>query len=172
MRIAHGLTNHERGEMNEPTNARKRATDLPGAAATVAPKPPAKPGAPVPEPETLTEAQVAELRGMLERRRAELVASIDDRRGEERDAGREVGDEMDEANTEGASAMVSKLLERDVQLLREIDRALAKIAEGEYGVCEGTGEPIGYSRLKLRPWARFGVEYQEELERAQRGRGA
>jgi DnaK suppressor protein len=56
-------------------------------------------------------------------------------------------------------------------LLREIDRALAKMNEGEYGLCEGTGEPIGYSRLKLRPWARFSVAYQEELERAQRSRG-
>ena len=45
------------------------------------------------------------------------------------------------------------------------------MSEGTYGLCEGTGEPIGYSRLKLRPWARYSVEYQEELERAERGRG-
>ncbi len=45
------------------------------------------------------------------------------------------------------------------------------MTEGAYGACEGTGEPVGYSRLKLRPWARFSVEYQEELERAQRSRG-
>ncbi len=78
---------------------------------------------------------------------------------------------MDDANTEGATAMASKLLERDVHLLREIDRALAKMSEGTYGLCEGTGEPIGYSRLKLRPWARYSIEYQEELERAERSRG-
>ena len=123
------------------------------------------------EPEALTEAQLQELRGILEQRRAELVASIEGRRGEERDTGREVGDEMDDANTEGATAMASKLLERDVHLLREIDRALAKMSEGTYGLCEGTGEPIGYSRLKLRPWARYSIEYQEELERAERSRG-
>jgi DnaK suppressor protein len=112
-----------------------------------------------------------ELRAALEQRRAELATSIEERRGEERDTGREVGDEMDEATTEGATAMASKLLERDVQLVREIDRALAKMADGTYGQCEGTGEPIGYSRLKLRPWARFSVEYQEELERAEKSRG-
>jgi DnaK suppressor protein len=124
-----------------------------------------------PEVEALTAPQLQELRGILENRRAELVASIDGRREEERDNGREVGDEMDEANTEGVTAMTSKLLERDVNLLREIDRALAKMAEGTYGLCEGTGEPIGYSRLKLRPWARFSVAHQEEIERAERGRG-
>jgi DnaK suppressor protein len=67
--------------------------------------------------------------------------------------------------------MTSKLLERDIGLIREIDRALAKIGEGSYGMCEGTGEPIGYSRLKLRPWARFSVAHQEEIERAERSRG-
>jgi DnaK suppressor protein len=124
------------------------------------------------ETEGLTAKQIEELRGMLEKRRAELATSIESRRGEDRDAGgRDVGDEMDDANTEGEAAMATQLLERDVGLLREIDRALAKIPAGEYGLCEGTGEPIGYSRLKLRPWARFSIEYQEELERAQKSRG-
>jgi DnaK suppressor protein len=121
-------------------------------------------------PEELTPAELDELRRILEQRRAELVASIE-RSRDEPEPGREVGDEMDDANTEGASAMASKLLERDVHLLREIDRALAKMAEGTYGLCEGTGEPVGYSRLRLRPWARYSVEYQEELERAERSRG-
>jgi DnaK suppressor protein len=159
--------------MNEPMNGRKR----PGAPT------PSKPGLPpVPprrpaeasegdEPVSLTAEQVAELRAMLEARRAELAAAIDGRREDERSEGREVGDEMDDANTEGVTAMASKLLERDVNLLREIDRALTKLKEGTYGLCEGTGEPIGFSRLKLRPWARYSVEYQEELERAERGRG-
>jgi DnaK suppressor protein len=141
--------------MNDPTNARKHA------------EPPDEADG----PEDLTEAQLGELRGILEKSRDDLVASIDGRRGDEREPGRDVGDEMDEANTEGATAMASKLLERDVHLLREIERALGKMSEGAYGACEGTSEPIGYSRLKLRPWARFSVEYQEDLERAQRSRG-
>jgi len=154
--------------MNDP-----RSPVRPSALASPTPpaRPPAVRQADESEVEALTEAQLHDLRASLEQRRAELVASIEGRRGEDRDAGREVGDEMDEANTEGATAMASKLLERDVQLLREIDRALAKMADGSYGACEGTGEPIGYSRLKLRPWARFSVEYQEEIERAQRSRG-
>jgi DnaK suppressor protein len=67
--------------------------------------------------------------------------------------------------------MVSKLLERDVRLLSEIDRALAKMDEGMYGLCEGTEEPIGYARLRLQPWARYSIGYQEELEREERMRG-
>jgi DnaK suppressor protein len=137
------------------------------------PVPPKRSTAPA-DPDELPELTVdelRELRRMLESRQTELVTSIDERRGQERDTGREVGDEMDDANTEGVTSMASTLLERDVRLLSDINRALTKMAEGTYGICEGTGEPIGYSRLRLRPWARFSVGYQEELERAQRGRG-
>jgi DnaK suppressor protein len=156
--------------MSDATNGRRQPPS---------PLPPPRPIAPPrragePEddgPAELTEAEVLELRAILEERRAALVASVDGRREDERGVGHEVGDEMDEANTEGVTAMTSKLLERDIGLIREIDRALAKIAEGNYGMCEGTGEPIGYSRLKLRPWARFSVAYQEEIERAERSRG-
>ncbi|MCC6557882.1 MAG: TraR/DksA family transcriptional regulator [Polyangiaceae bacterium] len=125
------------------------------------------------EPDELTPEQVDELRRLLDGRRAAIVASIGEKQSEERDVSvtREVGDEMDEASFEGTTSMASKLLERDVRLLAEIDRALAKLREGTYGACEGTGEPIGYARLRLQPWARYSVAYQEELEREQRTRG-
>lgn len=125
------------------------------------------------EPLELSTEQLAELRKTLEERRHTIIGSIGERQSEERDVStsRVVGDEMDEATFEGTSSMTSKLLERDVRLLQEIDRALAKMQEGNYGMCEGTGEPIGYPRLKLQPWARYSVEYQEELEREERTRG-
>lgn len=150
--------------MTEAMAPRKRPGERSGATSEV------EPAEPVGDAE-LTRAQLDDLRAKLEQRRATLVASIDERRGQERETGREVGDEMDEATIEGASSMASKLLERDAQLLVEIDRALAKMREGTYGLCEGTGEPIGYARLSLRPWARYSVEYQEELERERRARG-
>jgi DnaK suppressor protein len=121
--------------------------------------------------EELTPAQIADLKSRLEERRAALIASIEGRQNEERDTGREVGDEMDEASLEGALGMASKLLERDVRILREIDHALSKMSGGTYGLCEGTGEPIGFERLRHAPWARFGIAYQEELEREARTRG-
>lgn len=159
-------------------NRRRSSAPIANARVPMTPARPPMPVPPVPRtavldegPAELGDDQVDELRRLLDERRAQILSSIEARREQERDAGREVGDEMDEANTEGVTAMTSKLLERDVQLLREIDRALAKIADGSYGRCEGTGEPIGYARLKLRPWARFGVAHQEELERVARNRG-
>jgi RNA polymerase-binding protein DksA len=57
------------------------------------------------------------------------------------------------------------LVEKDRQLLREINAALAKIQDGSYGICEGTGKPIGKPRLEAQPWARYSIEHARELER-------
>jgi DnaK suppressor protein len=37
--------------------------------------------------------------------------------------------------------------------LREVDRALAKMDLGTYGVCERCGQPIAQERLEALPWA-------------------
>lgn len=57
------------------------------------------------------------------------------------------------------------LVEKDRGLLREINSALAKIQNGTYGICEGTGKPISKARLEAQPWARFSIEHARQLER-------
>jgi DnaK suppressor protein len=51
---------------------------------------------------------------------------------------------------------------RDQALLAEIERALAKIQTGGYGLSEASGEPIGVRRLTAVPWARYTIEEEEE----------
>jgi DnaK suppressor protein len=53
----------------------------------------------------------------------------------------------------------------DRKLIREIDDALGRIAEGTYGICELTGKPIKVDRLEELPWARYSIEAARELER-------
>ncbi len=57
------------------------------------------------------------------------------------------------------------LVEKDRQLLREINHALAKIRDGTYGICEGTGKPIARARLEAQPWARYSIEYARQMEK-------
>ena len=57
------------------------------------------------------------------------------------------------------------LVEKDRNLLREINIALAKIQNGTYGICEHSDEPISFARLEIEPTARATVEAQEEYER-------
>jgi DnaK suppressor protein len=51
---------------------------------------------------------------------------------------------------------------RDQALLAEIERALAKIQTGSYGLSEASGAPIGVRRLTAVPWARYTIEEEEE----------
>jgi len=51
---------------------------------------------------------------------------------------------------------------RDQALLTEIERALAKIQSGSYGLSEASGEPIGVRRLTAVPWALYTIEEEEE----------
>jgi RNA polymerase-binding transcription factor DksA len=57
------------------------------------------------------------------------------------------------------------LVQKERDLLKEINLALAKIQNGNYGLCEGTSLPIIKERLEYQPWARYSVEYQRKLER-------
>jgi DnaK suppressor protein len=42
--------------------------------------------------------------------------------------------------------------------LADVDRALVKLEDGSYGVCDVCGKPIGDGRLQALPWAVLCVE--------------
>ncbi len=60
------------------------------------------------------------------------------------------------------------LLSQEQDALFEIDEALKRLLKGSYGVCEMSGKPIPKARLEARPFARFTVECQNEIERKNR----
>jgi DnaK suppressor protein len=76
-----------------------------------------------------------------------------------------LADEIDIAQRVTDQAWLFRMADKDRKLLIEIEAALEKMHTGEYGVCEGTDEPIGFKRLELRPWTRYSVGYKEMLER-------
>jgi len=51
----------------------------------------------------------------------------------------------------------------DITLLREVQAALRRIAQGTYGVCYQCEEPISAKRLDAVPWAKFCVSCQEGI---------
>ncbi len=76
-----------------------------------------------------------------------------------------LSDEMDVAQRHTEQAYLMRFADKERKLLVQIGNAIEKLKEGEYGVCEGTGEPIAIKRLELRPWTRYSVEYKEQVER-------
>ncbi len=50
-------------------------------------------------------------------------------------------------------------------LIRKIDRALEKMEEGTYGICDISGEEIPVKRLEAIPYANMTVQAQEKYEK-------
>ncbi len=73
-------------------------------------------------------------------------------------------DENDHAAAVVQQGLTLEVQERDRQLLLEIDRALMKLENGDYGYCEDTEEPIDEARLEAQPWTRYSVEAAERRE--------
>lgn len=84
----------------------------------------------------------------------------------------ELTEEIDQANHATEEAFNMRLLDKEVKLLREIEKSLRKFEEGTYGICEGTEEQIERARLRARPWTRYSVAYKEQLEREKKGRAS
>ncbi len=77
-------------------------------------------------------------------------------------------DEVDLASSETDQAINLKLRDRERILLRKIDKALKKIEDGEYGICESCGEEIGLKRLEARPVTDLCIRCKEEQERREK----
>lgn len=73
----------------------------------------------------------------------------------------DVGDMSQSLFTREMDNTVSRQLENR---LRDIERALEKIEEGTYGICDETGEPIPKERLEAVPEAIYTIEAQRRLE--------
>ena len=60
------------------------------------------------------------------------------------------------------------LLSQEQDSLYEIDEALKRLDQGNYGSCEMSGKPIPHPRLEALPFTRYTVECQAELEKRNR----
>ena len=74
-------------------------------------------------------------------------------------------DEIDLASSEYAQSMVFRLRDREKFLLKKIDKALARIEDGTFGVCERCEEDINMKRLEARPVTTLCIRCKEEQEK-------
>ncbi len=77
-------------------------------------------------------------------------------------------DIADRASTETERSIELRTRDRERKLIAKIDEALERLADGSYGFCEETGEPIGARRLDARPIATLSLEAQERHERLEK----
>jgi DnaK suppressor protein len=76
----------------------------------------------------------------------------------------ETADPIDAAEEEHNRGFTLRLRDREQKLRKKILRALEKLEDGTYGICEVCGEPIEEKRLLSRPVATLCIDCKEEQE--------
>ena len=77
-------------------------------------------------------------------------------------------DVVDQASSYTDKNVEMKAINRQIKLISEIDKALARIREDTYGYCLDTAEPIGLKRLMARPVAKYTIAAQEKHEKMEK----
>lgn len=86
----------------------------------------------------------------------------------------DTGDSADLAFDSGREEVSSQLAELEARELNQVQRALDRINQGTYGVCEGCGKKIPVARLNALPFTTTCIQCQRDMEKYgefDRGRG-
>jgi DnaK suppressor protein len=76
----------------------------------------------------------------------------------------ESGDSADVAFDAGSEEIATQLAELEARELSQIERALARMKQGTYGVCEVCQGKIPVARLNALPYSTTCIECQREME--------
>lgn len=113
--------------------------------------------------------QVEQLAGELARLKREAMAGVRRASGE---MSVEDAELFRDAGLSGDGALAEAEFERDVAGAGQVRAALLaivaaerRLAQGEYGLCEDCGAPIGYARLQAQPAASRCVRCQDAAEK-------
>jgi len=118
--------------------------------------------------EFMNPRQLEYFRQKLLRWRAELLAESSETLQHLKEESLLKPDITDRASLETERAIELRTRDRERKLIAKIDAALGRIADGSYGYCEETNEPIGLRRLDARPTATLSLDAQERHERMER----
>ena len=109
---------------------------------------------------------IKELKEHHERLTVSVGEAEEELAGLMRDAGDGAGqDQADVGATSFERDHELTVLARERETLLQIDRALARIDDGSYGVCESCGNPIGKNRLMAVPHATLCMSCKQREER-------
>lgn len=115
---------------------------------------------------------VAKFKKLLEEERARVLEEVEgtDAGGSESTQGMEQAELSHYDEHQGDTGTEMFLQERDVALeanaealLRQVEVALQKIDDGNYGTCDRCGKPIAAARLEAIPYSPFCIECADRM---------
>ena len=110
----------------------------------------------------MNQTELNKYKAMLEARQVELSAGL---RNREDIAIEKTPDALDEVQLAGERELAIRNLDRDSIALRNVKGALARIADGSYGICLHCEEEIKPKRLDAVPWTKYCIKCQEAADR-------
>ena len=116
----------------------------------------------------LTKTQLASLRTALESELERLNRAPSKRH---EIAAERSGDELDEVQRQEAVVLAVHTLDSSRERRIQIQAALARIQQGEYGLCLECEDAINPKRLDAAPWAKLCIDCQSEIEQEDRQAG-
>jgi DnaK suppressor protein len=97
-------------------------------------------------------------------RRAALRKALAGELADLRNFKAESGDSADVAFDAGSEEIATQLAELEARELSQIERALARMKQGTYGVCEHCQGKIPVARLNALPYSTTCIDCQREME--------
>lgn len=116
----------------------------------------------------LKKADIAKFKKRLEEMQRQLTHSLKGSTAEVKKKDDSSGYSQHQADqgTDDFDRTISlEVTSREYGILRQIERALEKISENTYGICDITGQEIPLPRLEAVPYATMTVKAQEQIEK-------
>lgn len=116
----------------------------------------------------LKKTEVAKFKKRLEEMRVQLTRLLQGSTAEVKTPDDATGYSQHQADqgTDDFDRTISlEVTTKEYELLRQIERALEKIEENTYGICDISGEEIPMARLEAVPYANMTVKSQDQLEK-------
>jgi len=80
-------------------------------------------------------------------------------------------DPTDRASLESDRNFMLRIRDRENKLIKKIKKALDRIEDGSFGICESCGEDISIERLKARPVTTLCIECKTRQEAREKALG-
>jgi len=119
----------------------------------------------------MDQAQLEYFRALLQKKLDELLGEADKTIEEMTDQDGHYPDPTDRAAVESDRSFELRIRDRERKLIQKIKKALERIEDGTYGICEECGEDIGFKRLEARPVTTLCIKCKERQEREEKARG-
>ncbi len=117
----------------------------------------------------MNKTQLKKFKNLLEGKRDAIVRRAQQTLSEDMTLdSNELPDEMDLASTEYLQSFTFRLRGREKTFLKKIQKAINKIDEGTFGLCESCESPIAIKRLEARPETTLCIKCKEAQEREEK----